>query len=56
MEYIYTELSKQECRYLSGEDKAMKSLGNSIGSIGAHICNFLEYFGQIAQNSPITYG
>ena len=41
---------------VNGGDKAMRSLGNSVGSIGASICNFLEYFGQMAQNSPTAYG
>ena len=41
---------------ICGGDKAMRSLGNSVGSIGASICNFLEYFGQMAQNSPTAYG
>ena len=55
MKYIYEELSEQEYKCFCGGDKAMKSLGDSIGSIGGNICNFLEYFGQIAQNSPTTY-
>ena len=50
------ELSEQECKCFCGGDKAMRSLGNSVGSIGASICNFLEYFGQMAQNSPTAYG
>ena len=53
---VYEELSEQECKCFCGGDKAMRSLGNSVGSIGASICNFLEYFGQMAQNSPTAYG
>ena len=52
MKCVYEELSEQECKCFCGGDKAMRSLGNSVGSIGASICNFLEYFGQMAQNSP----
>ena len=48
-------LSKNVNVFVVG-DKAMRSLGNSVGSIGASICNFLEYFGQMAQNSPTAYG
>ena len=51
MKCVYEELSEQECKCFCGGDKAMRSLGNSVGSIGASICNFLEYFGQMAQNS-----
>ena len=50
MKCVYEELSEQECKCFCGGDKAMRSLGNSVGSIGASICNFLEYFGQMAQN------
>ena len=56
MKCVYEELSEQECKCFCGGDKAMRSLGNSVGSIGASICNFLEYFGQMAQNSPTAYG
>ena len=47
MKCVYEELSEQECKCFCGGDKAMRSLGNSVGSIGASICNFLEYFGQM---------
>ena len=39
-EMCYEELSEQECKCFCGGDKAMRSLGNSVGSIGASICNF----------------
>ena len=41
MKCVYEELSEQECKCFCG---------------GASICNFLEYFGQMAQNSPTAYG
>lgn len=56
MKYVYEELSEQEYKYFCGGDKAMRTLGDNVGSIGASICNFLEYFGQIAQNSLTAYG
>lgn len=40
MKCVYEELSEQECKCFCGGDKAMRSLGNSVGSIGASICNF----------------
>ena len=55
MKCVYEELSEQECKCFCGGDKAMRSLGNSVGSIGASICNFLEYFGQMAQNLSLIH-
>ena len=49
-------IQEQECKCFCGGDKAMRSLGNCVCYIVASICNFLEYFGQMAQNSPTAYG
>lgn len=49
-------LSEQENIDIYGGDKFTDSFGEAVGTIGGVIYNFLTYYGQIAQNSPITYG
>ena len=56
MKCVYEELSEQECKCFCGGDKAMRSLGNSVGSIGDKLFVIFRIFGQMAQNSPTAYG
>ena len=44
MKCVYEELSEQECKCFCGGDKAMRSLGNSVGSLRENGLTMAESF------------